>query len=583
MNLDDPRLPTLDGAELESALASLDSGGDWRATLEELLRGLPDDRAQILMQRVREGRAGWLPLIGARGGRALLVGDALSGTAVALARNGFDLTVVDPEPRRLRWCRHRDRALVDGASDFVAADPRRRLPFADGSFDLVVDERGGADDAELAELARVSRGELLVVADNRFAYKRSSGRRADFHVLRPLEFMRAALSPPLGERSAAAWRRALARVGHPAVESLALYPHRHDFSHAVDLNGRGPHLTVGPMERRNVVKMAAHRAGLFPLLAPSYALRAGSDPLRGRRIDRLLETVASAVGVPTPDPEHLITTRGNTCVVLTAGTGARWAMHLALSPAQERQSRRHYSALGLLAERFAAFPAPRPVWEGTVDDQYVNVEERLEGLSAPQLTGDLAAAQRTYADLVAQFASLVTDAPVVLDDERFDALFGAKVELVQRHARNSRISDRLGQLLDEARNLALGAAVPLVLYHADLRAKHVQVRADGSVLGLMDWGSHELSDLPYFDLLNLIVHDRKQAADSTVAWAWRLARDGALREFERSALADYSARLELPSEYQRAVERVYPALVGAMAESNWDFSRPAWIQRSFEL
>jgi hypothetical protein len=31
------------------------------------------------------------------------------------------------------------------------------------------------------------------------------------------------------------------------------------------------------------------------------------------------------------------------------------------------------------------------------------------------------------------------------------------------------------------------------------------------------------------------------------------------------------------------VEALYPVLVGAMAERNWDYSRPRWVHTQFEL
>lgn len=582
---EDPRLPSLRGSELTAALAALDAGTAWREALERLLVELPESRAALLMQRLREGRGAWLPLTGARGGRALLVGDALSGTAVVLARTGFRLAVVDGDRGRLRFARARDAALTDGSATFIEADARGTLPFASGAFDLVVDERGGASDGELRELIRVARGEVFALADNRFAYKRSSGRRADFHIPGPLRFARDALRPRLGERSGAQWRRAAADAGAPHVESLALYPHRHDFSHAVDLGGRGPELTVGPMERRNRLKLAAREAGLFGALAPSLALRASGRPLPERRVDRLLAAVAERIGTPTPTPQHLIATRGSTAVILTDHDDprARWALHLALSPAQERQARRHFRALGRLAEQFPHFPAPAPLAELELDGQYASVEERLGGLSAPQLTGDLKVAERVYEQLADDLARLVCEPAAAIDGQSFAALFEAKVRLVQARAARESTVRALDRLLDEAREQAHGVAIPLVLYHADLRAKHVQVDPDGRVLGLMDWGSHEVGDLPYFDLLNLVIHDRKQAAGSTVAWAWRLVRAGGLRDFERAALDRHAERLGLAAGYVRAIETLYPALVGAMAEKNWDYSRPRWIHRSFEL
>jgi aminoglycoside phosphotransferase (APT) family kinase protein len=137
---------------------------------------------------------------------------------------------------------------------------------------------------------------------------------------------------------------------------------------------------------------------------------------------------------------------------------------------------------------------------------------------------------------------------------------------------------------EEAGELLIGKHLPRVLYHGDLRSKHVQVHSDGRVLGYLDWGTSELDDLPYADLLHLVVHARKQADDLRAAAAWALVRDGeGLAEHERAALARYAERTGLEPNVCRALERIYPVLVAAVAERNWDFSRPRWVHRQFDL
>jgi aminoglycoside phosphotransferase (APT) family kinase protein len=139
-------------------------------------------------------------------------------------------------------------------------------------------------------------------------------------------------------------------------------------------------------------------------------------------------------------------------------------------------------------------------------------------------------------------------------------------------------------MLSRAREQLLGRSFPRVVYHADLRSKHIQVDARGRIVALLDWGSGEESDLPYFDLFHLLVHERKQAGDLDAASAWKLVRERAgLRDWERAALDDYARRLGLDDEYRRAVEGFYPVLVAAMAESHWDFSRPRWLRRQFGI
>ena len=330
------------------------------------------------------------------------------------------------------------------------------------------------------------------------------------------------------------------------------------------------------------LKVAARSAGLFPLLTPSFVLRASRTRLGPAWIDGALEHVAHEVGDPRPTVEHLIATRGNTCVFLTRGPD--WCVHLPLSPAQERQSRRHFEALGRLRRDHPTCPAARPIWEGERDGRYLCVEERLDGLSAPQLTGDLSAAANTYRGVARALGALVTRPAGPLSAETIEQLVDRRLAATAPRAAHSETAATLERIAATLRERLASWRLPLVLHHSDLRAKHVQVREDGALLGLMDFGSYERADLPLFDLINLVVHDAKQRrAGWTIGDAWRTALEGGWTDFERAAIDDYAARLELPEDYPRAVLEALPLLVGAMAESNWDYSRPRWIRRSFGL
>ena len=46
--------------------------------------------------------------------------------------------------------------------------------------------------------------------------------------------------------------------------------------------------------------------------------------------------------------------------------------------------------------------------------------------------------------------------------------------------------------------------------------------------------------------------------------------------------ADALARM-LDEDTARAIEGLYPVLVAAMAEKNWDYSRPRWLHRQFGI
>jgi len=594
--------PHLPPAALGRALAALDGGLPYKDALEALLLELEPAGADWLMQQLRESRGAWAPLASSGPGRALFIGDPLSGTPVALGRLGFETTVLGRDPARLAFAAHRARALVPTPSHFVLAGdggPRAGLPFRDGSFELVVQDGGLPGPAtgwghDLAECERVARGELVLVADNRFGYKRSTGAHGAFHVLRPLEYARAALAPERGRRGLGGYRRALAAAGLPRTEAYALYPHSGQFVHVVALDRPRPRLPVGPKERRNHLKVAGLHLGLFPVLTPSFALFATrAAGAAARRIDRILAALGERLEEPAPEVDQLVATRGNTAVFLTRRPGpegadeqrdprGRWCLHLPLSPSQRALAERHVASLRRLRAEYPAVPVPEPLFEGVLEGAYLTCERRLAGRTAPELSDDPAVGRRLLADAARLTSALTLGPPRQLDEAGFEALLGRKLALVLRHAAVPSTLARTRALGDRAREELLGRSFPRVLYHADLRGKHVQIDAAGRVLGILDWSTLEDPGLPYADLLHLAIHERKQTETLTAGAAWRAVCDRRARlPREAEALDSYAAALGLEEGYVRLIEDLYPVLVGAMAERNWDYSRPRWVHEQF--
>ena len=224
------------------------------------------------------------------------------------------------------------------------------------------------------------------------------------------------------------------------------------------------------------------------------------------------------------------------------------------------------------------------LWIGRCGGLQVACERRLAGLTAPQFTGDTVVAKRMFAQVARDFATLTMRATRVFDALDFEHLVASRFALVARFAGVPASIERLAVLCERTREQLVGARFPLVLQHADLRSKHVQIRPDGSVIGYLDWGPSELDDLPYFDLLHLIAHERKHEAGLSAGAAWKIVRERReLREHEVRALDDYSERLGLDDRVRRAIEAMYPVLVAAMAERNWDYSRPRWLSQQFGL
>jgi len=599
MSASDRSAPSpLESGDFAPAFDAAARGASFKTALETLLLALPDDRADRLMQMLRESRGAWFPMMHASGGELLFVGNALSGSITPLASSGFHVTVLDPSAERGRFGQLRNDAHAPGATQYVQGGLDARLPFDDKSFDVVVQEdglpdKGGVFGHAIGECLRVSRGEVVLTADNRLAYKRSSGRRNDFHIPSPLEYAQAALSPQRGERTLFGYRRALAKSGFAKPRAFALYPHARDFTHVVGIDSQRPALTIGPMEKKNRVKLAARSLGLFRVFTPSFALIAARREIAHLRprMDRILLEIAQKTGEPVPAIEQLVGTRGNTAVIHTSFPGmgeteprGRWTLHVPLCPKNIPQLELHYRSLELVRARFPSVPVPEPLYHGRVDGVWLSCERRLPGWTAPQISGDPVKVARMLGDASRHFATLIVRAPAVFTEADYEEQLGARFDLVLEHAAVPSTIASLKRMRGEYRARFVGKRIARVLYHADLRAKHVQIAADGSVVGYLDWGTTEMAGLPYFDLLHLAVHERKQEHGCSAGEAWRIVRDRTeLRDYELAALESYRRTVGLDDDTARAIEELYPVLVAAMAEKNWDYSRPRWLHKQFGI
>ncbi len=575
----------------------------YKARLEELLYELPADQSDALMMFIKESRGAWALLLGAKRGRLLFVGDALSGTPVALGTLGFDVTVVDTSLERLQFTVDRGEALVPGTTQGVHAGSDGQLPFLDRAFDVVVLEGGLPAPSTgwgfgLGELRRVAASEILVTADNRLGYKRSTGRRGAFR-RDPRVLLREILKPARGEATLPTTRRRVAGTSPdatwPVTQAYSLYPHALEFSHVVALDGDRPQLTIGPRERKNRIKMVGHRLGFFRWLTPSFAIHARrSRPHKSNRLTRMLEQLSQRIGEPTPVPDIFVATRSNDALIHTAPASraalgqsdaeGRWTLHIPLQPTKRKMVATHHTWLVRLRRDLPDVPVPEPLFVGELEGTEVAVERRLGGLSGTDLTGDLVRTRRMFLE-AAQHAALLVDHEATALDADFQArMFTPRFERVSRLIRTASTSKAMRALRDRVEERFIGAKERLAIYHADLRGKHIQVDAQGSVTGYLDWGASEAGFLPFIDLLHLVVHQRKQEVGGAFGDAWRALRDPATRRpYEHEAFEAYidSARLD-PADLAFYLE-TYPLFIAGMAERNWDYSRPDWVHRQFRI
>ena len=137
---------------------------------------------------------------------------------------------------------------------------------------------------------------------------------------------------------------------------------------------------------------------------------------------------------------------------------------------------------------------------------------------------------------------------------------------------------------DLLRKRIIGRSMRLGTYHADLRGKHVIVDERGWFRAALDWGASETRFFPLVDLLQLVVHQRKQESGSSFGEAWRSVRsESSWRPYERDTFRAYAEGAHLDRSDISAFLGAFPLFVAGMAERNWDFSRPHWVEQQFGL
>lgn len=571
----------LEPDDLARFFQQIEAGVEFRLAFEELLCELSLEKAEHLMLMTRQGRAAWIPLLRTPTGRALVLGNAFSGAGPGLAQAGWAVSIRDDCPERLAFAQARAADLgLELQTELSQGE--RELPHAEESFDLVLKE--GAVNTEISELSRVARGEVVLIVDNRYAYKRSVGVHGEFEVRSPFEYLRSLFSSE-GE-SLADYSKQLKQAGLVGLRPHSLYPHSADFTFCVSLSPEGPSLPIGPKERANKLKILGKKLGLFPLLTPSFALishKPRAQLLRPLAVRLLCEARETEDEQASP-LEHLVATRGNNALLLSVGKRPL-ALHMPLERRQQIQVKRHLTTLRVLREEFPALPVPRPLGTLRIEEAWCAAEERLGGWTAGQICGDHQKISRMLKDVSLHFAELVTRPAQGFTELDFEHLVAERVRRVALKAPDAETKAALLEMEELARGQLVGACFPLVRSHGDLRSKHVQVDQEGNVLGYLDWGATEERDLPLFDLLHLIINERKQEAQLNAGEAWRaFSKKGAnRRQHEQTAIETYCTRLDLPEQVQRAIEALYPLFVADAAEKNWDYSRPRWVRRQFGL
>jgi predicted metal-dependent hydrolase len=186
-------------------------------------------------------------------------------------------------------------------------------------------------------------------------------------------------------------------------------------------------------------------------------------------------------------------------------------------------------------------------------------------------------------DASRHFASIRVRAPQPFSQDDFEEILRPRFAIVRATCARAATEKEIARMERATEERILGRTFPLMLHHADLRAKHVQTDAAGNVTGYLDWGAASARHLPYLDVLHLVTHTRTQEIGCTAGDAWRRLLAGELDERERRVLDDHAERVGVDRELRDIVEAAYPALMAGMSELNWDYSRPRWVHDHYQI
>lgn len=534
--------------------------------------------------------------------KTLIGGSGVLGTSAALAALGADVTLLDTDLDGLRLARARS-ASAPGRIEAILGGGEQHLPFEDGSFDRIVlpDAPGGLPRAHhespaeawlrwLHEAARVltPNGCLIALATNRFAYKRFGGVHGSY--LRPsASGVLHQLSGAAGDRTARGYKKSLRAAGFARVVGYSPYVSHLDYSMLVNLNTRmPPHLEVGRRERANLPKWWGFRAGLFEAFTPSFAWVAGRSArpepsALERAAARALERVFNVREEPVI--ERVLATRGNAVIAWVRARGHDSSRELLLRwplcSKEQRLGAAHLAMAESIHRKEPSIPVPKSYGELEIEGCRVYLEEWLPGENSSQQTGEVILRERTLRDL-AQHLARLGDQPTLLSGSELEEVVFARGRRVAARLRDAEMASRVERLSRRVGAMLRDHAVPLVTSHGDLRAKHVLVDSKGAVTGLLDWGTAREKNLPLFDLLHFILHDRKQELhDPLDAAAIRALHPRSFRPHEEAALSEYCARTGVDAHVRRACELWYPIEVATTAYDHWDFDRPRWVESNF--
>jgi len=516
---------------------------------------------------LRDRRAGWIFLLPIqKHARILDVGCGPGSLSISLARHGHEVVGVDLALERAQFLSLRAHLLGLENVCAVHGGDGAHLPFASGSFDLVIlngvlewlaqdPAAGKPSDVQwrfLEEAGRVLAADRIVYVgiENRYGMgyflgKTEEHARIPWVSLLPRGlanvYARARTGHPYRTwtYSLPSLKSLLKRAGFRASRTLLPLPDYREYDSVVDgesrasiggyLSGRG---------RKRAFRMFGGRM-LLPYVAPSFGMLGGKGETIGSSwLERLIQNVPELAGSVV---ERYLVTSTDTVVVRLRTPGSSVIARMPLNPAAHEaclQNELVLRRLGNLSKPWL----PRIISSGKFEGSEYFIETALQG--QPITAAMIPSAMR--------FLLTLHSIPVSpCNWEKYMRDFNARLT---PYFPTDSLFPELVSYVEES----LARNVSRILSHGDYwRGNILGERA--RINGLVDWSQAVFGVPSMSDALHLLIFERSEKLRISIVKALVPFINGAMQADEKSALDEYATgmKLELDAGRRGAFAALY--------------------------
>ncbi|MBI3570880.1 MAG: phosphotransferase, partial [Gammaproteobacteria bacterium] len=511
----------------------------WDDELIRLLETLPRAVAdKYIEQAWSYDKDGWrhiLPPLSASD--SVLCLDARFGnTSAAFAETGVSVTVIHPCPVTVRIIRHRLASMNFQNVEVIHVPPAAtRLPFQDNSFDafiyhdvvatLLADQTAAA--SPFASLTPALFCETYrVLKSGGFAHFGSKNPRG---YTRLLERLRHPLSGNSSTSRLTRIRRAINLGRRAGFKQFRVHPYivENDSVYEVIATSgyRSAKNSFAASEKSKQIILGKVGA---KFLAPAYGLVCAKEqtlplPLEGFIDDLRSRNILSGSSGNGSDFQRYLSLPGK--VIITLGNSAEGEENLIIViPKVSRVLDWRRKEIGIVNEvralsPFLAARLPRLYTECSIGDVTYFVISEIPGMTIDRRVRHLDKLTSNAVDFLIRF-NQITARETVIDDAVFNNLFGTLVRQVT--ATYPDTQELMRKIEACLRRIVLGRSIVTVWLHGDYKLENLIFDKETlEINGIIDWEQSRRDNLPWLDLMYLLVYNRVMMEECDFFVAYR--------------------------------------------------------------